>query len=164
MQLGHRRIAFIQGPEGTPTSTKRLAGYYQAFAEDGLPVEQEFIVPGDYTREGGRNGMRLLLALKNPPSAVFCANDLSALGALEVAQQRGLRVPADLSIVGFDDIEEASHASPPLTTIRQPPEHLGTVAAETLIDRLKGRDHPSSVFIEGKVIIRESTASPRMTG
>ena len=163
MQLGHRRIAFIEGPEGTPTSMNRLAGYRKAFEVSSNPVHEELIVPGDYTREGGRKGMRILFDLMDPPTAVFCANDLSALGALEVARQKGFRVPEDISIVGFDDIDEAAHASPPLTTIRQPPDYVGTITAETLIERLKGREKPARVYIQGSFIVRESTAPPRAT-
>lgn len=161
VQLGHQRIAFIRGPEGTPTSINRLRGFRKGCEVKGIPVQEELIVPGDYTREGGRRGMRSLLGLTPPPTAVFCANDLSALGALEVAQQKGFHVPQDLSIVGFDDIDEASLASPPLTTIRQPPDHVGTITAETLIERLKGREKPATVHIEGSLIVRESTAPPR---
>ena len=163
VQLGHRRIAFIEGPEGTPTSINRLAGFCKAFEVAGIPVHEELIVPGDYTREGGRRGMRSLLNLSHPPSAVFCANDLSALGALEVAQQKGFRVPQDLSIVGFDDIDEAALASPPLTTVRLPPDEVGRITAETLIDRLKGREKPTTVHIRGSLIVRESTAPPQGT-
>lgn len=161
MQLGHRRIACIKGPEDTPTSINRLAGFRKAFEVAGIPIHEDLIVPGDYTREGGRSGMRSLLNHTHPPTAVFCANDLSALGALEVAQQNGFHVPQDLSIVGFDDIDEASLASPPLTTVRQPPNHVGTITAETLIERLKGRKKPATVHIKGSLIVRESTAPPR---
>jgi DNA-binding LacI/PurR family transcriptional regulator len=105
--------------------------------------------------------MQILANLIDPPTAVFCANDLCALGALEAAQQKGYRVPDEISIVGFDDIDEASHASPPLTTFRQPPDYVGMLIAETLIERLKGRVEPARVTIEGLLIVRESTAPPR---
>lgn len=101
--------------------------------------------------------------LSSLPSAVFCANDLSALGALEVAQQKGFHVPQDLSIVGFDDIDEASLASPALTTVRLPPGEVGRITAETLIERLNGREKPTTVHIRGSLIVRESTAPPRGT-
>lgn len=156
--LGHRRIAFIQGPASTPSSTRRLAGYRSAHEQVGLPVDEDLLVPGDYTREAGRAGIARLLDMAEPPSAVYCANDLAALGALEAAQQRGCRVPGDLSVVGFDDIDEAARSSPPLTTIRQLPQRLGTVAAETLIERLNGREEPKDVQLEFTLIVRESTA------
>jgi len=107
---------------------------------------------------GGRKAMAELLNRPDPPTAVVCANDLSALGALEEAQLRGHKVPQSISIVGFDDIDEAALASPPLTTIRLPPHEIGVVAAEKLIERLKGREESSYTFIKGELIIRESTA------
>lgn len=159
--LGHRRIAFVEGQAGTPSSLKRLAGFRSAFKQASLLLEPDLIVPGDYTQAGGRRAMTALLDRPDPPTAVFCANDLSALGALEVAQLRGYQVPQDISIVGFDDIDEAALASPPLTTISQPPRLVGSVIAETLIERLKGRVEPSRRSVNGSLIIRQSTAPPR---
>jgi LacI family transcriptional regulator, galactose operon repressor len=156
--LGHRRIAFIQGTTGTPSSVKRMAGFLDALNSAGLPAEDTLIISGDYTRVGGRKAMAELLNRPDPPTAVVCANDLSALGALEEAQRRGHKVPESISIVGFDDIDEAALASPPLTTIRLPPHEIGVVAAEKLIERLKGREEPSSSFIKGELIVRQSTA------
>lgn len=158
IHLGHRRIAFIQGPPGTPSSTRRLAGLRLALAQAGLPLDERLVIAGDYTREAGRLGIAQLLDLDEPPTAVFCGNDLTALGVLEAAQQRGRRIPHDLSVVGFDDIDEAERSSPPLTTIRQPPRRLGTVAAETLIERLAGRSEPQCVQLDFSLIVRESTA------
>jgi LacI family transcriptional regulator len=156
--LGHRRIAFIQGTAGTPSSAKRMAGFLDALNSAGLPSDDNLILPGDYTRVGGRKAMAELLRRPDPPTAVVCANDLSALGALEEAQLRGHNVPQSISIVGFDDIDEAALASPPLTTIRLPPHEIGVVAAEKLVERLKGREESSHAFIKGDLIVRESTA------
>ena len=158
--LGHRRIAFIQGTAGTPSSVKRMAGFLDALNAAGLGADDKLIIPGDYTRVGGRKAMIELLNRPNPPTAVVCANDLSALGALEEAQLRGHKVPQSISIVGFDDIDEAAVASPPLTTIRLPPHEIGIVAAEKLIERLKGREESFSSFIKGELIVRQSTAEP----
>jgi LacI family transcriptional regulator, galactose operon repressor len=158
--LGHRRIAFIQGSTGTPSATKRLAGFRHAHDLAGLPVLEVLIVPGDYTQEGGRKAITTLLDMKDPPTAVFSANDLSALGALEAAKLRGYQIPKDLSIVGFDDIEEGAHAAPALTTISLSPRHVGTIIAETLIERLQGRAEPSRISIKGTLVVRESTAPP----
>jgi LacI family transcriptional regulator len=163
IQLGHRRIGFVQGAEGTPSSLKRLAGYRSALEQAGLPVVDELIAPGDYTQAGGRQAIETLLDRSKPPTAVFCANDLSAFGALEVARRRGLDVPTDFSIVGFDDIDEAATTSPPLTTISQPPRLVGTVTAETLIERLGGRVEATRRSIPGTLVIRQSTAPPRPT-
>jgi LacI family transcriptional regulator len=159
-QLGHRRIAFLQGPPRTPSGVKRLAGFRQALELIGLPVEESLLIPGDYTKAAGRAGMVTLLDMEMPPTAVFCANDLIALGALEVAGSRGYRVPQDLSIVGFDDIEDAAYASPPLTTIKQSPHQLGTIGAQTLMDRINGRAEPVNITIDFALVIRESSASP----
>ncbi|NIV40003.1 MAG: substrate-binding domain-containing protein [Anaerolineae bacterium] len=161
LDLGHRCIAFIQGPSGTPTGTRRLAGFRRAFELAGYAVDEGLVVPGDYTRDAGRKGIARLLDMEHPPTAVFCANDLIALGALETARLRGYRVPQDISVVGFDDIDEAERTSPPLTTIRQPPRRLGVVAAETLIERLTGRTEPRRISIDFSLMVRESTASPR---
>jgi LacI family transcriptional regulator len=158
--LGHRNIAFIQGPAGTPTSLRRLSGFQRALERAGIPLKKEWLIPGDYTQSGGYMAMKALLSGETSPTAVFCANDLSALGALEAAKQMGYRVPQDLSIVGFDDIDEAALASPPLTTIHLSPRAVGKVAAETLLERLQGRQEPKLTLIEGSLTIRESTAEP----
>jgi LacI family transcriptional regulator len=161
IQLGHRRIGFVQGAQGTPSSLKRLAGYQAALEQAGLPVDESLLVPGDYTQAGGRRAMAALLERPNPPTAVFCANDLSAFGALQAVQLRGYTVPSDISIVGFDDIDEAATASPPLTTVSQPPRLVGTITAETLIERITGRVEPSRRSIPGSLVVRQSTAPPR---
>jgi LacI family transcriptional regulator len=161
--LGHRRIAFILGPSGTPTGTKRLAGFRRAVELAGHPVDEDLLIPGDYTRDAGRQGIATLLDMESPPTAVFCANDLIALGALETARLRGYRVPQDISIAGFDDIDDAARASPPLTTVRQPPRRLGVVAAETLIERLTGRTEPRRISIDFSLVVRESTGPPRQS-
>ncbi len=159
--LGHRRIAFVEGLAGTPSSLKRLAGFRSAFEQAGLPLDPGLIMAGDYTQAGGRRAVETLFDRDDPPTAVFCANDLSALGVLQVAQLRGLRVPRDVSVVGFDDIDEAALATPPLTTFSQPPRLVGTVIAETLLERFNGRTEPLRRSVEGKLVIRESTAPPR---
>jgi len=160
LELGHRRIAFIQGPEGTPSSTRRLAGFRDALESAGVPIDESLLIPGDYTREAGRAGIVKLLEADHPPTAVFCANDLVALGVLEAAQQRGCRVPQDLSVVGFDDIDEARRASPSLTTVVGPPQRLGKVVGDTLIERLKGRTEPRRIKLSCSLVLRESTAPP----
>ena len=159
--LGHHRIAFVEGLRGTPSSLKRAAGFRAAFEAAGLQPDPNLIVAGDYTRAGGRRAAEVLFGRAEPPTAVFCANDLSALGVLQVAQLQGRRVPQDVSIVGFDDIDEAALATPPLTTFSQPPRLVGTVIAETLLERLNGRPAPARRSVEGTLVIRASTAPPR---
>ena len=160
LELGHRRIAFIQGPAGTPSSTRRMAGFKGALESAGVPVDESLLIPGDYTREAGRVGIVRLLESDRAPTAVFCANDLVALGVLEAAQQKGCRVPQDLSVVGFDDIDEAGRASPPLTTVVGPPQRMGKVVADTLIERLMGRTEPRRIALGFSLVVRESTAAP----
>jgi LacI family transcriptional regulator len=146
----------VQGAADTPSSLRRFAGYREALEGAGLPLDEQIIVPGDYTRLGGRRAMSRLLELPARPTAVFCANDLSALGALEVARLNGLRVPGEVSIVGFDDIDEAALAVPPLTTVSQPPRRVGTISAETLVERLQGRQEPIHRSIQATLAIRQS--------
>jgi LacI family transcriptional regulator, galactose operon repressor len=161
IDLGHRRIGYIQGAAGTPSSQRRVAGYRSALEQAGLPVLDDLIVAGDYTQPGGRRAMAALLALPEPPTGVFCANDLSAFCALDAAQASGYHVPADFSIVGFDDIDESAASTPPLTTVSQPPPLVGQVVAETLIERLTGRTEKARRSIPGALVVRQSTAPPR---
>lgn len=160
IDLGHERIAFIQGPPGTPTSIARLKGVYKEFEAAGLDVSEDLLAHGDYTYEGGRRAMRDLLERGTPPTAVFCANDLSALGALQTAQQLGSKVPADISIVGFDDITQAASTSPPLTTVKQSPSELGATGARLLLEQIGGRTEAKQISLEFSLVIRESTAPP----
>ncbi len=160
LALGHRRIGFIMGEEGAPSGVRRMMGFRSALLRAGLPLLEELAVPGNYTQNGGRHAMAQLLDLPSRPTAVFCANDLSALGALGLVRERGWRVPDDLSIVGFDDIDEAAQASPPLTTVRQSPREVGKVIAETLVERLLGRSQSVSIGLPGELIIRESSGPP----
>jgi LacI family transcriptional regulator len=162
--LGHRRVAFVRGLTGTPSSLNREAGFRGAFAQAGLPLDESLIVAGDYTQAGGRRAGETLFGRAEPPTAVFCANDLSALGVLQVAQLRGLRVPQAVSVVGFDDIDEAALATPPLTTFSQPPRLVGKVIAQTLLERFDGRTEPTRRSVEGKLVIRASTEPPRPAG
>jgi LacI family transcriptional regulator len=159
--LGHRRIGFIKGQEDAPSGLRRLNGYLGALQRNGLPVDEALTVSGDYTQSGGRAAMHQLLALAARPTAVFCANDLSALGAMGLVREQGLNVPADLSIVGFDDIDEAAQATPPLTTVRQSPREVGAVIAETLVERLHGRSTPVGIQLSGELIVRASSGPPR---
>jgi LacI family transcriptional regulator len=159
--LGHTRIAFIKGQEDAPSGLRRLRGYFSALQRNGIPVLDELIVAGDYTQNGGRAAMAHLLALPVRPTAVFCANDLSALGAMGLAREKGLQVPDDMSIVGLDDIDEAAQASPPLTTVRQSPREVGIVIADTLVERLQGRSTPVAIQLSGELIVRESSGPPR---
>ncbi|MGI9281754.1 MAG: LacI family DNA-binding transcriptional regulator [Endozoicomonas sp.] len=138
---GHRSIACISGPADLSPSSQRLAGYHRALEESGIPAENGWIVEGRLTAESGFEAVnRLLDGLDNgqqPPSALFVGNDLMAMGVICALQTRGYRIPDDISVIGYDDIELASYTSPPLTTIHQPKAELGRLAADTLITRIE---------------------------
>ncbi len=160
IQLGHRRIAYIGDQFGYQSDTERFAGYRQALERAGLTFQPELIVHGDGKPEGGMRAMEHLLRLSPLPTAVFCYNDMTALGALRVARMRGLRVPADISLVGFDDLFIASYTEPPLTTIRQPKRQMGQRAMELLLQLLRGEDSQQTIWMQGELIVRNSTAPP----
>ncbi len=160
--LGHRRIAYIGDRGGFQSDTERLAGYREGLASAGYPFLPELVVHGDGKPEGGGQAMEQLLALPNPPTAVFCYNDMSALGALRVLNGHGIRVPQDLSLVGFDDLAIASYTSPLLTTVSQPKQQMGRIAMDMLIKLLSRMDSKTNIKVDGELIIRESTAPPNL--
>jgi LacI family transcriptional regulator len=133
----YRRIAMIQGPPRSGAT--RTAGFRSAMQAARRKVPSELMVRGDWTRHGGYEAMKVLMALAQPPDAVFCANDLMAIGALDVAHELGLEVPTDLAIVGFDDVDAATIVSPTLTTVRNPSYEAGSTAGDLLLSRLSGR-------------------------
>lgn len=136
LERGHTRIGMIAGEEGTYPREARVRGYLQALADHDLPTDPILVRSVDFTVEGGLAAAKELLALSPRPSAIFAANDLMAMGALMHIRTLGLRVPEDIAIVGFDDIPAAAIVHPPLTTIAQYPELLGSRAAELVIERL----------------------------
>ncbi len=160
IQLGHRRIAYMGDQFGLQSDTERFNGYRQALAQAGYPLLAELVVQGDGRPEGGGQAMTKLLAAPEPPSAVFCYNDMSAIGALNCIQARGYRVPRDISIVGFDDLFIASYTDPPLTTIRQPKAAMGRAAVEILLKLFAGPQQETSLKMSGELIVRASTAAP----
>jgi len=160
LELGHRRIAYISGPSTEWDNVERQKGYEQALLSYGLSPDPALIAPGDSRPRGGMESMEKLLALSHPPTAVFCYNDASALGALRAAHAAGLRVPQDLSVVGFDNIDLAAHFEPPLTTIAQPMQDMGQKAVEMILDLLAGAQAPEDCVLPGHLIVRESTMPP----
>lgn len=165
IELGHRRIAHIRGRIDLESALLREEGYRAALDEAGLAPEDALIVDGGYRPETTTAAITALLDLAHPPTAVFAANDLSALRALEVAHERGLRVPDDLSIVGFDDIPAATTSQPGLTTVHQPLLEMGRLAARRLIDELEGRAQPAPEAqdqLPTTLVVRGSTAPPRI--
>ncbi|HWQ34894.1 MAG TPA: LacI family DNA-binding transcriptional regulator [Blastocatellia bacterium] len=160
LELGHRRIAYIGDQAGFQSDTERFAGYRQALALAGCPFRPELVAHGNGKPEGGRQAMTKLLALDEMPTAVFCYNDMSALGALRAIDEHGLKVPADISVVGFDDVFFASWMRPLLTTIRQPKRQMGRLAMETLLRIFAGEQAGTSIKVNGELVVRESTAPP----
>ena len=158
--LGHRRIAYIGGSRSKEESAERRAGYEQALIDHGICLEPSLIVEGDGWSEGGRRSMHQLLALPSPPTAVFCFNDLTASGVLLAAYGAGVRIPQDLSVVGFDDSSLASLLVPPLTTVAQQSDQIARLALQMALDLMEGNTSPTRVTLTGKLVTRESTASP----
>ncbi len=138
VSLGHKRIAIIQGAEGNFDATERLEGYRQALQDAGLSLDASLEVPGDFTEASGHRGTLALLEAKDPPTAIFCANDSMAIGALSALRERGLRVPDDMTVVGFDDIPLARYMNPPLSSVHVPIFEMGERAARRLIASLGG--------------------------
>lgn len=158
IRLGHRRIATISGPLSMASGEDRLTGYRQALAAHRIPVEEELIAEGDFTEGSGTMGMQRLLPAS--PTAVFVASDTMAVGALKALREAGLRVPDDVALVGFDDIPIAAALEPALTTVRQPIERLGSMAAELLLHALEhppGTQAPADrMILPAKLIVRDS--------
>ncbi|MEU0234878.1 MULTISPECIES: LacI family DNA-binding transcriptional regulator [unclassified Streptomyces] len=168
VELGHTRIAAIGAQErpGMGTARLRLAGYREALRDAALPYDEELVVfTPSYRRADGAEAMRRLLALPQPPRAVFCFNDLLALGALRTALSRGLRVPQDVAIAGFDDIEDGRYSTPTLTTVSPDKQQIARTAVEALHARIGGgvrtrRGLPAEqeVVARHRLVVRESTA------
>ncbi|GAB4318482.1 MAG: LacI family DNA-binding transcriptional regulator [Candidatus Sumerlaeia bacterium] len=159
--LGHRRIAHMAGPQLLDISQNRLEGYLAAMSEVGLSAHEDLIFAApDFAYETGYRAMARFLDHVTPPTAVFCASDITALGGIHCARERGLKVPEDISFVGFDDLPIAAIAEVPLTTIAQPKEQLGRMAAEKLIRMIEGNKTIGKTLTP-TLIERASTAPPR---
>ncbi|WP_375450317.1 LacI family DNA-binding transcriptional regulator [uncultured Devosia sp.] len=159
INLGHTRIGHIAGPLGNVLRDERLEGFRQAIHDAGLYVRPDWIFPGNFQMESGFAAGLDYLAGTDRPTAMFAANDEMAIGFLSALREKGLECPRDISVVGFDDLAVAVHYSPPLTTIRQPREKLGQMAAQMLIGLLEGRAvEPRRVVLRSELILRSSTA------
>jgi LacI family transcriptional regulator, galactose operon repressor len=154
---GRRRIAMLDGPVGSGSA--RRAGYRRALAEQGLPAYPEPLLRTDWTREGGRAAAGRLLGLDPRPDAVFCSNDLTAIGVLDVAREHGFRVPEDLGVVGFDDIEFAALVTPALTSVVNPAFATGREAGRLLTERMTGGydGPPRAVTMPSPLVVRASS-------
>jgi LacI family transcriptional regulator, galactose operon repressor len=159
LSLGHRRIAAITGPRGWIATDERLRGYRGALAAAGVMPDPQLEIESDFGAKGGGRAAATLFDLVDPPSAIFAFNDMLAIGAMRAARARGIRVPEDLSIVGFDDTFEASIVTPLLTTVRQPLAEMGRMAVNLLVRLLQNqRMEALHVELETKLVVRESTA------
>jgi LacI family transcriptional regulator len=158
IRLGHERIATITGPLNMIAGQDRLEGYQSALKAHRIPVRQELIVEGDFTEDGGRIGTQQLLSAA--PTAIFAASDSQAIGALKALREANLRVPGDVALVGFDDVPMASAVEPALTTVRQPIEDLGSMAADLLLNLLEnqqGEIGPAHrIILPAKLVVRDS--------
>src|SRR3954454_4861186 len=160
--LGHRRIATITGMIDSRPGIDRLRGYRAAIQSLGLAYRDEYVLYGDFYADSGREATVRLLALDEPPTAIFAAADMMAIGAIRAASEAGLRVPEDLSVVGFDDIQLAAHVTPPLTTLRQDKLGLGAAAGEALVARIAGDPHrPPLRILPVDLVVRGSTTEVR---
>ncbi|MGF6823064.1 LacI family transcriptional regulator [Microbacterium sp. ZKA21] len=159
ISLGHRRIGHLRGRTDLESAHQRERGYREALAAAGIPFDGALVEDGGYRTAASTPGANALLDLTDRPTAVFAANDLSAIEMIRVATERGLRVPDDLSVVGFDDIPEASSHTPRLTTVRQPLADMGSAAVGMLLDMLGGGD-AEHIRMPAELIVRNSTSAP----
>lgn len=161
IELGHRRIAMIGGPEQLPCTRARIAGYRAAHEAADLPTPRGLLRYGNFYHDGGLRAARSLLELPEPPTAVFAGSDLQATGVFEAARQFGRQVPDDLSVVGFDDLNFASWTAPALTTVRQPLHEMGATATRALLRLIDGEPLDStSIELATSLVVRASTAAP----
>jgi len=161
LELGHRRIAFLAGRPDLESARQREQGYCRALSDAGLPVDPNLIRVGDYELEMSQEPARQLLTLDDRPTAVFAANDLSAMQTMHVARTLGLAIPGDVSVVGFDNIPESALIEPPLTTIDQSIQEMGRRAVELLIAVIEGETGlTQQVTLPTRLVVRQSTGVP----
>lgn len=162
IKLGHHDIGFITGWLDLGAAVDRLEGYKTALRYHHIPVRPELIYEGTFNQLDGYSGAQRFLELENPPTAIFASNDVMAMAAMDAAREHGLRVPEDISVLGFDDIPQASLVHPALTTVRQPLEQMGRAATQMLLEILKNpNSKPGRISLPTELIIRDSTAKPK---
>lgn len=162
IELGHRRIGFITGNIEMHSAMERLAGYQAALIDHDIPLAPELVVEGDFVQATGFVRGHTLLSLPQRPTAIFASNDVMAFGVIDAARDRGMRVPEDLSVVGFDDIAEAATIYPALTTVRQPLEQMGRTATQMLLRLIESPSTPAErIILPTELIIRKSCQPPR---
>ncbi len=162
LELGHRRIGAVTGPPGWVATEARRESYRAALAGAGIPFDPALEVASDFERAAGASATAVLLALPEPPTAIFAFNDAIAVGTMRAAHERGVRVPHDLSVIGFDDIAYATMVGPMLTTILQPLGELGRTAVNLLLRLLeRPSSEPRQIELSTRLVVRETTAPPR---
>jgi DNA-binding LacI/PurR family transcriptional regulator len=163
--LGHRRIAFVSGPAELGSVQERFRGYLDALRKAGLETEGQVRLSGQFSEQFGINALPHMLAAATPPTAAFVASDYIALGVISAAEAHGIRVPGDLSVVGFDDIRFSQYVRPRLTTVRSPLDRLAHLGVELLFERLADPQVPARTHVlPVELVIRESAAAPAMVG
>jgi DNA-binding LacI/PurR family transcriptional regulator len=155
--LGHKRIGFIGGPPQVTTARERRDGYLGALREHGIPLDHDLIMTSDLKLSGGYKATSQVLAIEQPPTAIFAANNLTTLGALNCIHEKKLAIPGDIAVVGFDDMPWATSLNPPLTAVAQPTYEMGRTAAELLIKRISEKDRDTvEIKLKSRLIIRDS--------
>ena len=159
IELGHRRIACIAGPDAITRSNGRIQGYEQALSDAGLPCDPDLLQAGNWTYESGFAAAQRLLALRTPPTAIFACNDMMAVGVMTSLHQQGCIVPDDISVVGFDDVALSAYVVPPLTTFSTPLSGVGQTLCQILLARINEETsaEPQRIVVGGELVIRRST-------
>jgi LacI family transcriptional regulator len=161
IKLGHRRIGFIAGRPGLISAVERLSGYKAALQTHGIEFDPRLVATGNFNQPEGYIAAEVLLNLPELPTAIFAGNDLSALGVLDAVRNRGLTVPDDISVMGFDDIQQAAYMRPGLTTVRQPLAEMGQIAVRMLLEYIEKPDLPTQrIEVETELMIRETCCPP----
>nr|HID13053.1 LacI family transcriptional regulator [Anaerolineae bacterium] len=164
LSLGHRHIAYIAGPFGAHSSVERLEGCRAALQEHGLDIPDHWVAPGDGRTNGGHAGVDFLLQRSPRPTAIFCYNDMTAIGALQAIKEAGLQVPGDFSLIGYDDIAFAAFVDPPLTTVAQAKYTLGQRAMDMTLNLLNGQGEADDILLAPRLVERASCAPASLYG
>ena len=159
-ELGHRRIATITGPTSVMCANARLDGYRNALMEAHIPFDEQLVRRGEFSQQSGLDMAMDLLSMRNRPTAIFAQSDFIAMGVYEAAHKLGLRIPDDLSIVGFDDIPTSQFMGPALTTVHQPSAEMASMAVQMILDAREGRAGSERVILPTTLIVRGSTCAP----
>lgn len=162
--LGHRKIAFISGPLHLRSSQARKTAFLECLKNTGIKIEEQWLIEGDHTLDGGRDAMQKILAMQEWPTAIMCSNDMTAIGVQHALFEADLRVPDDFSLIGFDDIHLAEYTIPPLTTVRMSPRDLAYSAVADLFSHLRAKHEPvqtTEAHIPTRLIVRRTTGLPK---